>query len=313
MTDTDTSTAVQVDVLHVYHWPSNDEEGAPPATWSVDKADGSVVWHEDDNFGFSDLAYLAAEYDIDVWISRADKEYDGAFDDFDSMVQIVGYGTAPIAREDVQLSYHQGTRNQPMINVKVHNPTIPPLDGETPTLVTGRPSQSGGDTFNSMIDEHITDPRLLAMDRSELRDLVEKYIESHDWIFQTACESEFEQATTDAQELFANPRLKCWLGGRSGGWFIVDGLPDVESWGIDELTAWAELERLCKGLVDGIGYTMLDLTLLNCEADLAGRVKRVVLDFVLADADLDLNPSEWDWHGHLQLDPASTVAVRSAT
>lgn len=50
---------------------------------------------------------------------------------------------------------------------------------------------------------------------------------SHWWNF--ACELGFEDATEDAKALFGDD-VKLSLEGRSGGWLVVTGLPDLERW-----------------------------------------------------------------------------------
>ena len=44
-----------------------------------------------------------------------------------------------------------------------------------------------------------------------------------------ACESGLESARRDCEALFGS-RVTCELEGRSGGWLVVHGLPDVEEW-----------------------------------------------------------------------------------
>ena len=47
--------------------------------------------------------------------------------------------------------------------------------------------------------------------------------------------------------------VKVYSDGRSGGWLVVHGLPDVESWDAIDLGRWAKFEKMIRGLVDD-GY-----------------------------------------------------------
>ena len=49
----------------------------------------------------------------------------------------------------------------------------------------------------------------------------------------------------DADELaqyFAEP-VEVWQDGRSGGWLIVDGLPELDSWNAVRVAKWAKFQR----------------------------------------------------------------------
>lgn len=51
--------------------------------------------------------------------------------------------------------------------------------------------------------------------------------ESYWW--NEACRLQFELSVQDAEALFGT-RIECELAGRSNGWFIIDGLPEVADW-----------------------------------------------------------------------------------
>lgn len=51
----------------------------------------------------------------------------------------------------------------------------------------------------------------------------------YEW-WNDACQSQFEMAEEDAKALFGDS-IECFLEGRSGGWLVVEGLPDTDDWG----------------------------------------------------------------------------------
>lgn len=51
-----------------------------------------------------------------------------------------------------------------------------------------------------------------------------------------------------ALEIFG-PHATVYCVGRSGGWAIVDGLPDVERWAAPDLGRWARFEKACDDIV----------------------------------------------------------------
>ena len=54
----------------------------------------------------------------------------------------------------------------------------------------------------------------------------------------------WEGAKELARELFGN--VKVYSAGRSGGWLVVEGLPDVGSWDAITVLAWGRFERQLK-------------------------------------------------------------------
>lgn len=53
--------------------------------------------------------------------------------------------------------------------------------------------------------------------------------DSEGYWWNEACTMEFEQAEQDAKALFGDD-IECEQDGRSGGWLVVKGLPDLEDW-----------------------------------------------------------------------------------
>lgn len=56
------------------------------------------------------------------------------------------------------------------------------------------------------------------------------------------CEQFWEQAQETA-EFHLGKGVTIYSEGRSSGWLVVDGLPDLESWDAIQLTKWAKFER----------------------------------------------------------------------
>lgn len=66
------------------------------------------------------------------------------------------------------------------------------------------------------------------------------------YYFDSACSQFWEQAPEWAAELWPGYRLNVYADGRSGGWLVVDGLPDVESWDAVMVAKWSKLARMCR-------------------------------------------------------------------
>jgi hypothetical protein len=279
----------EIDVIHVWR-VRND----PPA-YEATTPDTSLIHTPDEHFGVQDLVEIGAEYGVDRWAERTDD------DEFGEDVVLVGWAEAPIGRDDVERSYHQGHhRGEPMVDIKVH-------DTDLPT----------GAAFADLLSEFELDPLLAALPQGELRDLIQQFIAKDDdnAIFNMACESNFEVAENDAKwNFFPEYSVKIWTAGRQGGWLVVEGLPDVDSWDAKLLTAWSQFETSCQGLVADVPRAMAWHVLANRQAELAGRVVRVELTMVLSDADLDgvgNDPDQWDWRGMLDLGPDSSLRVKT--
>lgn len=73
-----------------------------------------------------------------------------------------------------------------------------------------------------------------------------------DAFWQAACEDGLELAQTDADEVFGDHSVRCELDGRSGGWLIVRGLPDVETWDAVMVAKWSRYAKYVAAIVDDI-------------------------------------------------------------
>ena len=82
--------------------------------------------------------------------------------------------------------------------------------------------------------------------------------------FGFACESGYEQAENDAQEIFGS-HTKVYSQGRQGGWAIIQGIDeeDVERWDAIELGKWAKWARWARSTADYTMALMVDLIYIN--------------------------------------------------
>lgn len=74
---------------------------------------------------------------------------------------------------------------------------------------------------------------------------------------QLAWEMHAEAFWENAQQLaeaylgqYFGSSLKVWSEGRQGGWLVVDGLPEVDSWDAPRVTAWGNFARALRREVD---------------------------------------------------------------
>ena len=90
-------------------------------------------------------------------------------------------------------------------------------------------------------------------------------VEMGEW-FEAACTVGWEQVEELALEIFGRygvRRRDVRQDGRSGGWCVVEGLSDVESWDAIQLGRWRRFEVGCRAIADDVPRTMLDLIYFN--------------------------------------------------
>lgn len=63
------------------------------------------------------------------------------------------------------------------------------------------------------------------------------------YAFESAQGMFWEQASEDVAEYFPGYSVEAFSEGRSGGWLVVRGLPDVETWDAILLSRWRKFER----------------------------------------------------------------------
>lgn len=74
--------------------------------------------------------------------------------------------------------------------------------------------------------------------------------------FQSACELGWDCIKDAAVEVFG--QVEVYSEGRSGGWAVVYGLPDVEDWDADDLRKWNEFRQHVEAERDDVPYRMAD-------------------------------------------------------
>lgn len=69
-----------------------------------------------------------------------------------------------------------------------------------------------------------------------------------------AREDGWERAQELADENWPERTVKVWSSGRSGGWLIVEGLPDIETWDAIAVARWARFEAAIRATVEDLDY-----------------------------------------------------------
>jgi hypothetical protein len=155
------------------------------------------------------------------------------------------------AKADVETRY-ENRRTLPCVNVKVYA-------GLTRSVVDKVRNDNGGHDGFTL-------------------DWMEDNEERLRWTFESACEMGWETLQQDAEEIFGKG-VKVWSAGRSGGWAVVEGLPDVESWDAIALARWRKFEKFAKAEAADVPYRMADLAYINVyEAEHAEAIDAYVAD-----------------------------------
>ncbi len=74
--------------------------------------------------------------------------------------------------------------------------------------------------------------------------------------YEIACEQGWEDAKELANDIFP-PNAKVWSDGRSGGWLVVDGLPDVDDWDAIQLGYWSKFVKGVQCILDDLDYQFI--------------------------------------------------------
>jgi hypothetical protein len=139
------------------------------------------------------------------------------------------------SKADVQTSYHQSHSGQPMLNIKV--------------WTTRDDIECAARQYGSELAE----PLFLEWLRNVATD---EQLESADSF---ARELGWEMATDDAANAFPNRSVKVWSAGRSGGWLVVNGLPDVADWDAIQLGQWRQYAKWVDATVADHAYRVADI------------------------------------------------------
>lgn len=113
--------------------------------------------------------------------------------------------------------------------------------------------------LNVKVRGYVTE-QIMAQVREEVGDegYTLEWFEEHsgDWAFEAACQSNWEMLEADAQEVFDRWNVSIESAGRSGGWCVVRGLPDLDEWDAVLLGKWARFAKYARSLVDDVPYQM---------------------------------------------------------
>lgn len=222
----------------------------------------------------------------------------------------------PTGPDDITTRYDRGTY-RPALNVKVY----------------GSVRDLPASTFGDIVREYSDDPTLLAMSDEEIREATIAALERMSdrgvyWPEENASGQGWEDAQIAAEDLFGGQyAVKVWADGRSGGWLVVDGLPDPtdeDAWHdededhdrgewLDIAPVWAEFAGWCAALVADIPYQTAWQLIVNAPEEITGHVVDVTVRMILAPKDVDdsgTDPHGWDWRGMLDVRRETTIHVR---
>ena len=80
--------------------------------------------------------------------------------------------------------------------------------------------------------------------------------------FDSAREYQWDYLQDVAREIFRGS-VKVWSAGRSGGWAVVEGLPDFASWNAVDLARWRKFAYAAESIAADVPYQAAGLILLN--------------------------------------------------
>ncbi len=88
----------------------------------------------------------------------------------------------------------------------------------------------------------------------------EEAIDARFWL---VCDDSFELVQMDAEEILGVRAEQVWQEGRSGGWVVVGGLPELEDWDAIQLGKWRKFERFTRDTADYILAGVIDSFYIN--------------------------------------------------
>lgn len=89
--------------------------------------------------------------------------------------------------------------------------------------------------------------------------------EAIQFYFDNACEEGWQQLQDLADAIWLETWYapKVWSEGRSGGWAVVDGLPDVEDWNAVMLSKWRRFAKYAREVADDVPTQVMTTIYLN--------------------------------------------------
>ena len=135
-------------------------------------------------------------------------------------------------------------------NVAMHSdgfrPALPAVNVKLDCMF-GFPESVDWSDVDVVADDELDNLR--AFIESEFGEERDPYGENLWSVVQAVAIGEVEYLADWALELFG-PGVEIWQQGRSGGWLVVDGLPDIESWDAIMLSRWGTWERGVRSVID---------------------------------------------------------------
>lgn len=183
--------------------------------------------------------------------------------------------TRRFRKDDIETRYDRGT-HYPTINIKhwpeLRNVKFPiALGMSAPRLADG----TVGEFTTSYTDAGFT--------REWIEDKEEEDDRAFEGLWQMVCEDGFEQLTEEAKEIFGN--VDVYQDGRSGGWAVIHGLDDVESWDAIMVAKWGRLVKYAESALSYLDEAFVTAIYMNAyewEQEQIAEQGRAVADLVIA-------------------------------
>jgi hypothetical protein len=154
--------------------------------------------------------------------------------------------TRTYSKDDVEFhSLGFSSNQQPAVNVKIYKTLN---DVELPINLGGSHPVGKPEEFQW----HYTDPEF-TVDWVE-DNLTEEQIQG---TWDLMCESGWEYLQQIAEEIWPDIKVKVYAEGRSGGWAVVEGLPDFEYWNAIELGRWRRFEKIAKAVAADVPHQVM--------------------------------------------------------
>lgn len=151
-------------------------------------------------------------------------------------------GVVRVKKTEIQRSYHgHGSSGRPMLKVKWY-PYLPDIIRQ----YRGSKDHEYGDEpeFWEWVERVYDAPG----------DFGSKYPDGPFCVAdEFAREDGWELAKEAAEEIFPG-NVEVYSEGRSGGWLVVSGLPDVEEWNAAAVARWARFAKAVKAILDDRDY-----------------------------------------------------------
>ncbi len=148
-------------------------------------------------------------------------------------------------KDDVEFHSDYGREARPAVNVKCYRG----IDSVTLPLSLGFVKDIGESDFR----EVLTVPAFTL-------EWVEGYLEANPGAandyWQFACEDGWEQLQSVAEDIWG--KVKVYAEGRMGGWAIVEGINDFDSWDALDLSKWYRFEKSAKAIAADIPRAILE-------------------------------------------------------